>query len=142
MKLIHIIFLAPTRTIRMNWNENLHYLPADWALGVFVTPSALRQLEKGYFTFENLDILIEMAEEKGFFVPEAIKKPKINAHDIKKVLLTNDIEALKRLMLNANSVNISDLVAVARAVLPRLTNNLVDYIESTYKIRLEVVNLD
>ena len=71
-------FSVPARKVVFNFNENINYVTTKYALGVFVTPSALRQLEKGYFTFEKLDTLIKMAEELGYYVPDSIKDPTIN----------------------------------------------------------------
>src|SRR5690554_3644921 len=62
-------YSSPTRLIRFKWDQEQQNIPAKWAIGVFTTDSALRQLEKGYFTFSNLDVLIEMAEKEGFYVP-------------------------------------------------------------------------
>ena len=48
----------------------------NYALGVFVTPSALKQMELGYFTFENLDTLIKMAERLVFMYRTQLKTQK------------------------------------------------------------------
>jgi hypothetical protein len=101
-------------------------------------------MEKGYFTFENLEELIEMAESEGYglYVPDSIKSPKIMIKDMRQTLARNDIDAIKKLMIGASKQNIADFVSEARKLINKLTVSTVSYIERTYKVSLAEIKIN
>lgn len=135
-------FSAPAREIHFTWDQDSQHVPTKWALGVFVTQQALKTMEQGVFTFENLDLLIRMAEEAGLYVPDSIKEPKILIKDIKEILLKNNLPELKKLMLNASKKTIQNLINESKKILPKLNTEIVNYIENAYKISLSPIQLD
>jgi len=135
-------FSAPARSIRFKFNQEQQHIPTKWALGVFVTPLAIKLMEEGYYTFENLHVLIEMAEDLGLYVPDSIKEPKINLKELKNALLKNDLVTVKKLMMNASKKLIADFVALARQNLSQLSVAMQTYVESTYKVSLQTINLN
>lgn len=135
-------FSAPRRTISFKHDQEKNYLPTSWALGIFVTPQALRQMELGYFTFENLDILIEMAEEKGYYVPDSIREPKITIKEIANILRRGDEKELRNLTLNMSSKVRGDILTTARKMYSRLNVSTVRILEERLKVSLEPVNLN
>jgi hypothetical protein len=136
-------FTAPERKIRFSWDQEYQYIPTKWALGVFVTDSALKQLKEGYFTFENLDLLIKLADEEGYYVPESIRENKTpTLKEIKRVLLTNNKKEVQNLMQNASNKVVADLIISAREIYKSLSVDLVTWIEKTYKIGLAPIEIN
>ena len=135
-------FSAPARKINFRFNQEKQHVPLKWALGVFVTDSAMSMLGRNYFTFENLEKLIQMAEEKGLYVPDSIKEPKVTSKELQKIISKNDLTELKRVMVGASKTKIADMVALARKVLPKLNYETIQYIENTYKVTLKTVDLN
>lgn len=134
-------FSAPARTINFNFNQEKMYLPVKWALGVFVTPGALRQMEKGYFTFENLDALIQMAEELGYYVPDSIREPKVTIKEMAKALRGSDMEFLKKITTNVSNKVKSDLTSTAQTMYSNLNQSVIQFLEKQLKVSLKPVDL-
>lgn len=134
-------FSTPPRTIQFKYDMESQYIPVKMALGVFVTPNALNQMIKGYFTFDNLQVLIEMAEQMDLFVPEEIKSPIVTLKEIRTALLKNDTKLIERMMFNASTKLIKDLIGTAQKVYPSLNNNVIEYIQKKYKVSIAPVNL-
>jgi hypothetical protein len=99
-------------------------------------------MEKGYYTFENLETLIKMAEDLGYHVPDSIKEPKISLKDLKALLKKGDVKEMEKTLINASSKVIGDLVTLAKKMYSDLSVNTVQYIEKKYKVSLEPINLD
>ena len=135
-------FSAPMRRISFNFDQEKQHVPLKWALGIFVSQNSMKMFEKNYFTFEDLETLIEMAEEAGLFVPDSIKEPKVTSRQLQKIITKNDLPEFKKVMVNADKTKIGDMVAIARKVLPKLNYETIRYIEETYKISLKTINLD
>ena len=133
---------APGRTISMRYDKEFQVVPTKWALGVFTTDGALNQLDKGYIAFKDLDLLIELAESEGLYVPDSIKDPKITIKEMRKALIKNDLSVIKTLMGNANGKLIRDFVGAARAVREKLNYGTINYIKETYSAILDDVDLD
>ena len=135
-------FSAPARKIRFKFDKERQYVPIKWAIGVFVTESALRQLELGYFTFEDLGLIIEMAEEEGLYVPDSIKEPKLTSKEMKQLLLEGNVDKIKQKMINATPNKIGDLISIARKLIKRLNYSVIQFLEKEYKVSLETVDLN
>jgi hypothetical protein len=135
-------FAIPPRRIDFRFDQEVQYIPAKFAIGVFVSDGALKQMEKGYYTFENLETLIKMAEDLGYHVPDSIKEPKISLKDLKALLKKGDVKEMEKTLINASSKVIGDLVTLAKKMYSDLSVNTVQYIEKKYKVSLEPINLD
>lgn len=135
-------FMAPARMVRFRFDEERQYVPLKWAIGVFVSNDALKQMEHGYFTFENLKELINLAEEMGHFVPDPIKSPKISLKDMQKALLGSDMKELERIIMIMNSKIRKDLIALAKKLYNRLSVKVVQYLEKNLAVSLQTVVLD
>lgn len=83
-----------------------------------------------------------MAEDLGLYVPDSIKEPKINLKDIKNALLKNDLTAVKKYMMNASQKLTADFIALARQNFALLSVAMLTYIQSTFKVSLEEINLN
>ena len=135
-------FSTPTRRIHFKFNEERKYIPVKWALGTFVTDTAMKQMEMGLFTFDNLQELIKMAEEAGYYVPDSIKEPKIAIKDIRKALKENDVKALEAFMRNMSTKTRDDIIDAAKAMYNRLNNDTISLLEKELKASLRPISLD
>lgn len=135
-------FSTPPRRIHFRFNEERKYIPVKWALGTFVTDKAMRQMELGLFTFDNLQQLIEMAEEAGYYVPDSIKEPKVAIKDIRKALKANDLTALEGFMRNMTTKVRDDIVDAARSLFNRLNNDTITLLEKELRTTLNPIDLD
>jgi hypothetical protein len=113
-------YSAPSRELMFSFDQDTMYVPWKWALGVFVTRSAEKMMVNGFFTFEKLELLIEMAEYEGLFVSDSIKQPKVTTKELRKLVMKNDVDGLKQKMFNANSKTINDLVGLAKKAYDKL----------------------
>lgn len=134
-------FSTPARTIHFRFNQEKQQIPLKWAVGTFVSTSALQQMETGYFTFENLAELIKVAEEMGYFVPDSIKEPKVDIKDIRKALLGDDQKALEKLMLNMSTKTRGDILSIARSLYSKLNTGTIEYLEGKLAVSLKPVDL-
>lgn len=134
-------FSTPARSIKFRHDQDRNYINEKWAIGVFVTPSALRQLELGYFTFEKLNVLIEKAEELGYYVPDSIKEPVITLKEMKTILRSGNINEVEKLLLNISGKNKVDFISMARSMYGDLKLDMVDFLESKLRVQLKPINL-
>ena len=134
-------FSTPARPIQFKFDQERNYIPAKWAIGVFVTPKALKQMELGYFTFENLDKIIEMAESLGYYVPDSIKEPKVTLKEIAQALRTGEKTLLDAITQNLTTKVRQDIIATAQKMYSALSNSTVEYLEKKLQASLKPVDL-
>jgi len=135
-------FSTPARRISFNHNEEVKHIPLKWAVGTFVSDSAMKQLAKGYFTFEKLDELIEMAEDMGYYVPETIKQPEVTLKDIRQAMKKNDLKALKAIIPNASNKDKADIVAIAQNLYGKTNMEIITYIEQELKVSVKPITIE
>lgn len=135
-------FSSPKRTVYFKHNQDKTFIPTKWAIEVFVTQSAIRQLEMGYFTFENLDILIKMAEAQGYYVPESIKNPQLTIKEIVAALQKGDEKGLERITNVLTTKTRQDIISVAQKIYDTLSISTVKFLEKKLQASLKPVNLD
>lgn len=134
-------FSVPARNIVFKFDQDRNYLMTNYALGVFVTPSALKQMELGYFTFENLDTLIKMAENAGIYVPDSIKDPKVTLKDIAKALRSGDQVELDKLTKNLNRKTRNDIIVTAQKMYNNLQQGVILHLEKKLGVSLKPIDL-
>ena len=98
-------------------------------------------MELGYFTFENLDKLIEMAEDLGYYVPDSIKEPKVTLKEIAHALRSGEKEQLNAITSNLTNKVRQDIIATAQKMYSVLNHGTIDFIESKLKASLKPVDL-
>lgn len=135
-------FSTPPRRIHFKFNEERKYIPVKWALGTFVTDDAIKQMEMGLFTFDNLQELITMAEDEGYYVPDSIKEPKIDIKDIRKALKSNDLKSLETFMVNMTTKTRDDIIDAAKAMYNRLNNDTITLLQEQLRTSLKPIDLD
>lgn len=134
-------FSVPARNIVFKFDQDRNYLMTNYALGVFVTPSALKQMELGYFTFENLDTLIKMADEAGIYVPDSIKDPKVTLKDIAKALRSGEQVELDKLTKNLNRKTRNDIIVTAQKMYNNLQQGVISHLEKKLGVSLKPIDL-
>ena len=135
-------FSAPARAIAFNFDQDKTYVQLKWALGVFVTPDALKMMEEGYFTFENLSKLIQMAETQGFYVPESIKEPQFSLREIGDILKEGDTKKLDTLTLNLTTKLRGDIISTATKYYGVLKSDVINSLENKLNVSLKPVDLN
>jgi hypothetical protein len=135
-------FSAPARAIAFNFDQDTTYVQTKWALGVFVTPDSLKMMEEGYFTFDNLSKLIQMAEAQGFYVPESIKEPQFSLKEIGNILKEGDTKKLDSLTLNMTTKLRGDIINIATKNYGSLQSDVVNYLEKKLNLSLKPVDLN
>jgi hypothetical protein len=136
-------YTAPARKITFKHADESQSIPAKYALGVFNNNIAMKQIEKGYFTFENLEILLQMAEEEGLFVPTSLFTQKVYTfREIKEILASGDISKVEKLLDNASLKTLSDVKAFTTKMYATLNMSVIAFLEKIYKVSLAPINLD
>ncbi|RLI44732.1 hypothetical protein DRO61_11780, partial [Candidatus Bathyarchaeota archaeon] len=134
-------FSTPPRLILFKFNEDEKRIPVKWAIGVMVSDGALQQMEKGYFTFKELDKYIAMAEEMGHYVPESIKEPKVTVKEMKKALKTNNVAELKKIIPGLSKKSKMDLITLGQGRYNHLNMEVISLIEKELGVSLKSVDL-
>ena len=135
-------FSTPARRIDFAFNQERQYIPAKYAIGVFVSDGALRQMERNYFTFENLDVLIEMAESMGFYVPDSIKSPKVTLKEIRTMLSKGEVNKIKDILGRADRKTKDDFLASAIKLYGTLNMGVINTVEKELGVSLTPVKID
>ena len=135
-------YSTPRRRIVFKFDQERHYIPLKWAVGTFVTDEAMKQMEKGYFTYENLGVLIEMAEEMGYYVPDPIKEPKVTLKEMRKALKDSDVKELERITNMLTPKIKRDLTETAQKMYDQLNMNVISFLESKLQVSLKSIRLD
>jgi len=134
-------FSTPARTIYFRFNQERQQIPLKWAVGTFVSTSALQQMENGYFTFENLEELVKVAEEMGYFVPDSIKEPKVDIKQIRTAVTKGDNKMLEKIILNMSTKTRADILSIARKNYGKLNNSTVEFLEKQLGVSIKPVDL-
>ena len=134
-------FSTPTKTFRFRFNQDTQHIPAKWAVGTFVSPGALSQMENGYFTFDNLGDLIKLAESMGYYVPDSIKEPKVTLKEMKKILLADNVQSLEKITKYMSTKTRSDLITLAQKYYDKLNSGTISYLEKTLGSSLKPIEL-
>ena len=135
-------FSTPRRRIVFKFDQERQVIPLKWAVGVFVTDEAMKQMEKGYFTFENLQTLIEMAEEMGHFVPDPIKEPKVTLKEMQKALKNGNVKELEKITTIITPKIKRDLTKTVQKMYNSLNVTTIKFVEQKLGVSLEPVQLD
>lgn len=135
-------FSGPKTRLDFKWNEPHKIIPVKLALGVFVTGDALNMMRKGLFTFEDVDILVEMAEDLGYYIPEDLFKYKYSDKDIRTILVTNRIEEVEKLFINADATVKRNILSAANVVFKELTHSTISFLEEKLGVAVNPINWD
>jgi hypothetical protein len=134
-------FSTPARMILFRFDQDEKQIPVKWAIGAMVSDGAFQQMEKGYFTFKEINEYIEMAEDMGHYVPDSIKEPKISSKDMKRALRKGDMQELKRILPLLQKQTKIDLIIMAQGLYGSLNMEVITLIEKMLQISLKTIDL-
>ena len=127
----------PTKTFRIPFNVDKIVVPYVYALGLFMSQSALHQFEMGFFKVEDLNNLAEDAISKGLCTPEEF--PEITSKmEVEKAILNNDMKKVSDILKRNNKVEIDNLVCFAKTHCDKLYTNVKNIIEQRCGVTLQV----
>ena len=114
-------------------------IPYPYALGLFVSPSALEMYRNGIFTIENDSELYKAGVEQGFVARE--EKPDVTKLiDIENAIKGNKIRALKDLIVKGKEdpVVVNNVLSCAREYFDGLSNEMVELIQDATGVDLRI----
>lgn len=114
-------------------------IPYPYALGLFVSPSALAMYRSGIFTIENENELYKAGVEQGFVARE--EKPEVTKLiDIENAIKGNKIRALKDLIVKGKEdpVVVNNVLSCAREYFDGLSNEMVELIQDATGVDLRI----
>ena len=127
----------PRRTFTMAHNIAQIAIPEDYALGLFISSTALSMFEKGYFTIKDFKELKAKASEYGLFADVEPRRILTSA-DIEKILKSNNVKALDDLITYGTKVEIDNLIVIARENFDALNSNIITKIEKACGAELRI----
>jgi hypothetical protein len=114
-------------------------IPYPYALGLFVSPSALDMYRNGIFTIENDAELYKAGVEQGFVARE--ERPDVTRLvDIEAAIKGNKVRALKDIIAKGENdpVVVNNVVYCAREFFDSLSNEMVELIQTATGVDLRV----
>lgn len=134
-------FSLPRRTFEMAPMISQITIPEQYALGLFVTDSALNMFKAGLFTIANYDALKAKAEEIGLFGD--IESTKVYDYkEIVEAVNTNNMEVINKICARKNGVELANLIAAARdnlnSPISSLSQGAIRKIEDTCGVELTI----
>lgn len=127
----------PTRDFRFTGSIEQITIPEEYALGLFVSDGAMYMLRNGYFTIANYHDLQKKAKEIGLFADDEILKVYSKA-EIEKFLLKQDSKKIAEIIKRDLSVEMDNLIALAREHLDKLPSNIITQIEDACGAELRI----
>lgn len=129
--------MLPNRNFTIPYNIEKVSIPEQYALGLFVSESALQQFKDGYFTIEHFEELEQMAQTIGLF--SEIEQAKILSKDeIATCLAEKDVEKVDEIIARCNYIEMTNLVVCAREIIDSLPKNIIDKIGNACGVDLEI----
>lgn len=134
-------FSLPKRTFDMPYNVGQLSIPEQYALGLFVTSSALDMFQAGLFTIEDFEDLKKKAEEIG--LAGDIPFVKIyTAKELKEIVESGDTAKIDQILNRKNPNEMTSLIAVVRDDLNRpdsaISSGIVRKIENACGVELTI----
>lgn len=127
----------PARSFTMVGNVNQIAVPEEYALGLFVTDSALNMLKDGYFIVKDLNELRKKANEIGLFADVEIENC-YSLDDINRFLKKADTKKIAEVIERHRVVEIENLVTLAREYIDELPAGIVTQIENACGAELRI----
>lgn len=114
-------------------------IPYPYALGLFVSQSAMNQYKLGCFTIEREDELFKAAVEQGFVAAE--EKPEIaRLVEVENIIKNNKVSKLRELVKRAENdvLLVNNILSCAREHFDTLSNEMVDIIQQAAGVDLRI----
>lgn len=127
----------PTRDFRMMGLVEQIAIPEEYALGLFVTDSALHMMKNGYFTVRNFAELQKKAKEIGLFADDTVEKL-YSKEDIEKFVVKQDSKKIAEIIERNVRVEIDNLITIAREHFDELPSGIITQIENACGAELRI----
>lgn len=127
----------PQRTFTIRHNIEQIAIPEDYALGLFISSSALDMYKQGYFTIADFKELKNKASELGLFADEEVKGV-VSVKEIEKMVKANNERALDKLIETGSKVELDNLFIIARENFETLTSGVISKIEKACGAELRI----
>lgn len=127
----------PQRTFTIRHNIEQIAIPEEYALGLFISSSALDMYKQGYFVVKDIKDLKAKASEYGLFADEEITSV-ISVKDIEKMVKANNERALDKLIETGSKVELDNLFIIARENFETLTSSVISKIENACGAELRI----
>lgn len=127
----------PLRHFNMIGNVSQIAIPEDYALGLFVSDSALTMYKNGYFTIANFSELQKKAREIGLFADEEIDDC-YSLAEIEKFIVKQNVKKVEEIIARNKRVEIDGLVTLAREHFDELPASIITQIEDACGAELRI----
>ena len=127
----------PQRTFTIRHNIEQIAIPEDYALGLFISSSALDMYKQGYFVITDFKELKNKASELGLFADEEVKGV-VSVKEIEKMVKANNERALDKLIETGSKVELDNLFIIARENFGTLTSGVISKIEKACGAELRI----
>lgn len=127
----------PTKNFTMTGNVEQIAVPEDYALGLFVSDSALSMLASGYFRVLNLGELQKKATEIGLFANPDISNC-YSIEETEKFVKTHNLKKIQEIISRNRRVEIDNLVTIVREQIDTIPSNIITQIEDACGAELRI----
>lgn len=112
-------------------------VPYQYALGLFVSPSALNQYRAGYFTVEDIESLVADAREYGLVAAQE-EKTVLTIKEVAVLLQENNIKQIESLIQRRNPVELANLFTLVRENYDKVPAGILTKIETLCGVELRI----
>ena len=127
----------PTRSFSLVGNVNQIAIPEEYALGLFVSDSALSMFKNGYFRINNLNELQKSAKEIGLFADTELTNC-YSVEEIEKFVSKNDVKKIQSIIDEGKRVEIDNLVTIVREKIDSLPSSIIKQVEDACGAELRI----
>lgn len=127
------------RVIKLTNEAPTARLPKNWALGVFLNPTAFKMFEKGLFTFNELDTVMQLAQDEQVYFGEELDfapAPLSIEKDILEALLSGKKDQINAFM--TTSTDKQRVLTVANDNIQQLTKGVISFLEKELGVQLVI----
>ncbi len=124
------------RVVRLTQRNPHQNLPLDWALSVFIDNGLYHMYKEGIFTFDDNDLLVKLAYEKGVYFGEELDftPSKVDYSEVIFAILSSGNRASIKKAIEEHGKEKVQKVAAIRA--NDLTQGVIQLLESMLGIQL------
>lgn len=127
----------PTRNFSMSGNVTQIAVPEDYALGLFISDSALSMFYNGYFVVSNLKELQNKARELGLFADAEIDNC-YTVQEVENFVVKQNVKKIQEIIDNHKFVEFDNLVTIVREHIDELPSNIISQVEEACGAELRI----
>lgn len=112
-------------------------VPYQYALGLFVSPSAYNQYKLGYFTVEDIDSLIAEATSFGLVAAKGDQSI-LTLKQVAELLKDGNLPGIEALIQRKNPVELANLFTIVRENYNKVPAGILSKIETLCGVELKI----